>query len=69
MSGYVDLATAMLMAFTAWMTWMTRNDVKEVKGEMNGMKDALVASTAKASHLEGKAEGKAEAKLEEGKPK
>ena len=34
-------------------------NVEKIEKATNSMKDALVASTAKASHLEGVAEGKA----------
>jgi hypothetical protein len=38
----------------------TAENVKKIEVATNHMKDALVASTAKASHAEGLAEGKAE---------
>lgn len=38
--------------------------VRKLEKNTNSIKDALVASTAKASHAEGKVEGKAEQKAE-----
>ena len=46
------LIVAVMNAYTAWMSRKTEKNT-------NSMKDALVASTAKASHAEGLAEGKA----------
>lgn len=66
------LGIAALNAFTAWMTWRTSEDILQTKKDVrkielatNSMHDALVATTAKASHAVGKAEGRAEVTAED----
>jgi len=49
------VVTSIGLALIAYNTYLTRRTEKNT----NSMKDALVASTAKASHAEGLAEGKA----------
>jgi hypothetical protein len=49
---FMLLIVAALNAYTAYLSLRTEKNT-------NSMKDALVASTAKASHAEGLAEGKA----------
>ena len=56
------LVIAVLNALTAWMAYKTRADVRTLEVNTNSIKDALVASTAKASHANGLAEGRAEEK-------
>ena len=56
------LMIAALNAFTAWTTMQSKKTIIELEKNTNSIKDALVASTAKASHAEGMAEGKAEEK-------
>lgn len=56
------LAIAVLNLFTAIMSFRTHTNMAIVEKATNSMKDALVASTAKASLAEGKAQG-----LEEGR--
>lgn len=51
------LAIAILNAYTAYVTYLTRIDMHLVEKNTNSMKDALVASTAKASLAEGTAAG------------
>lgn len=53
------LIIALLNAFTAWMSYKTKQDMRKVEVATNSMKDALVASTAKASHAEGMADQRA----------
>lgn len=53
----VILIIAALNAYTARMSWKTNKNVALVERATNSMKDALVASTARASHAEGTAEG------------
>jgi hypothetical protein len=51
--------TAVTSAVAMVLTLIGRRDIKELALNTNSIKDALVASTAKASHAEGVAEGKA----------
>jgi len=44
-------------AFTAYMSWQTHRNIAILEKNTNSIKDALVASTAKASLAEGTAEG------------
>jgi hypothetical protein len=59
-----QLITALVLAFNCYQTWRNGQrakkiamDVKDIQVATNGMKDALVASTAKASFQEGTAAG------------
>lgn len=51
------LVIALLNAFTALMAWRTRGEMKVLEQNTNSIKDALVASTAKASRAQGRKEG------------
>lgn len=53
------LTIAALNAYTAWLAYRTKQDMHKVEIATNSMKDALVASTAKASHAEGMADQRA----------
>jgi len=64
-----DAATAALFAAiaptltsiaTLVATLRTKKDIAKIEVATNSMKDALVASTAKASHAEGREEGRIE---------
>lgn len=50
-------------AYIAWTTRNTRLQMNEVRVATDGMKDALVKSTAVASHAKGLAEGLAIGKI------
>ncbi len=59
-----QLITAIALAYNCWQTWHNgqkangiKEDIKRIEVQTNGINAALVASTAKASLAEGKAEG------------
>jgi hypothetical protein len=62
-----------LTAFFAYRTHQTSIDtnknVKIVEKATNSMKDALVASTAKASHAEGELKGRSDSRNEAWRPR
>ena len=60
------LFIAVLNAYTAWMTQQQKKTIALLEKNTNSIKDALVASTAKASLAEGKVAGRAEARQEDG---
>ena len=61
MFEHVDTITrfiiALSVAYNIWQTWHVKKNVKEIEVATNGMKDALVEATAKASLAEGTAAG------------
>lgn len=62
-ADFKDYALAMLgLANTCVLAWGASR-VRKLERNTNSIKDALVASTARASHAEGLAEGKREARL------
>jgi threonine/homoserine/homoserine lactone efflux protein len=62
----IDFNTVMLLllaltnAGTAYLTYLAKRDIRKVEIATNSMQAALVASTAKASHAEGKEEQRLE---------
>lgn len=54
------LFIAVLNAFTGYLAWRTRSDVRVIEKATNSMKDALVAATDVAARAEGKEEGRLE---------
>jgi hypothetical protein len=78
LSNYVteiaQLITALTVLFNCWQTWRNsirakkiQENVQIIEKSTNSMKDALVASTAKASLAEGHAEGLQKGRAEERK--
>lgn len=57
----VTSLTAVVLAWIAYKQASLSRNLQTLKEQTNHIKDALVASTAKASHAEGVAEGKAAA--------
>ncbi len=64
----VILLIAVMNAYTAWMSHRTDKNMKLLEKNTNSIKDALVASTAKASLAEGTAAGLAQGRSENDKP-
>jgi threonine/homoserine/homoserine lactone efflux protein len=59
-----QLIGALVLAFNCWQTWRNgqksnriAENVQTIEKATNGMREALIASTAKASHAEGAAAG------------
>ncbi len=52
-----QLVGALALAYNIWQTWRVKKNVEVIEIATNSMKDALVASTAKASEAEGHAKG------------
>lgn len=61
----VLLIIAIINAFTGYVTWRTRVDVRTVELATNSMKDALVKSTGEASFAAGREEGREESRVDE----
>lgn len=62
-----SVASTVGLVLVAWLSFKTAKlgkAVEEVRHNTNSLKDALVASTAKASHSEGVADGRQQVKAE-----
>lgn len=57
---FLILAVAIINLYTAILTRRNKDTIELLEKNTNSIKDALVASTAKASNAEGHAEGHAE---------
>jgi len=51
--GLALFGNMLLSVYTVWATRRTRNAIGELEKNTNSIKDALIASTAKASFAEG----------------
>lgn len=54
------LAIAALNAWSIWVQYGSKKDIRKIEVATNSMKDALVAATDKAAHAQGKEEGRIE---------
>jgi len=62
--GLIGLANTGLVGWIAWHQGKMQQNIQKIETATNSMKDALVRSTAEASHLEGMAAERARAKAE-----
>lgn len=60
MNTYALLGIAIMNAITAYMAYRTKQQADTIEKATNSMKDALVATTARASLAEGKEQGRIE---------